>query len=448
MAGVPPCATAPDPPACRSRRLLLRWAAVAVCTLVLSGCGGSGHSPPQSGHLGSGRGAPSLAEVAALLGRHGQAVLTRSTAAFLFDVDPAPPSADFRSRQAEQAAALSVVPLQSWAYAVNAPVTDPSATAAAARRLGAPASIVHVTLTYALQRVDPVPASHDLWWTFVSRRGHVYLAGDTDMANVGGASWRGPWDFGPLVVEHGVASLVLGHPQDAASLSAVAAAVDAAVPVVSRIWGAGWAQRVAAVVPASEAEFAALAGPAGAFADVSAEAVFEAPNVATGAGAAARVLIDPTALDRLSAVGRRIVVQHELTHIAAATATGPASPRWLVEGFAEYVGNLGSGQPVPVAAAELRRDLAHGRPPAALPGDAAFAPGSAGLPQAYQQSWLACRLIAARVGEAGLVRLYRLVGGSEDSEQHAVTAAVQSVLHEPVSGFVAQWRDYLTAQLR
>jgi hypothetical protein len=419
-----------------------------VCTLALSGCGRSGHSAPPSGQLGSGRGAPTLDQVATLLGRHGQAVLTRSTASFLADVDPSAASADFRRRQAAQAAALAVVPLQSWAYAVNSPVTDPAATAAAARRLGAPALIVHVSLTYALQRVDPVPASHDLWWTFVSRSGHVYLAGDADMADVGGASWRGPWDFGPLVVEHGAASVVLGHPQDAASLSGVAADVDAAVPVVSRIWGGGWAQRVAVVVPASQAEFAALAGPAGAFSDVSAEAVFEAPNVATGAGAAARVLIDPAALDRLSPVGRRIVVQHELTHLATAAATGPASPRWLVEGFAEYVGNLGSGQPVPVAAAELRRDVTRGRLPAALPGDAAFAPGSTGLPQAYEQAWLACRLIAARAGEAGLVRLYRLVGGSEDTEEHAVTAAVQSVLHEPPARFVAQWRDYLTAQLR
>ena len=423
-------------------------AAVGVCTAVLaSACGAKAHHS-QGPQLGSGKGAPTLSQVSELLDRHGHAVMDRSTASFVADVDGSAASATFRRQQTAEIAALAPVPLQSWAYAVSAPVTDVAATAAAATRLGAPTLIVHVTLTYALQRVDSLPASHDLWWTFVTRHGHVYLAGDDAMAGIGGASWRGPWDFGPLVVERGTSSIVLGHLPDADALPAIARAVDAAVPVVTRIWGGGWAQQVAVFVPASAAEFAALGGAGTAISDVSAATVFESPNMATGAGSVARVLIDPAALRRLTPVGEQIVLQHELTHIATAASTGPASPRWLIEGFAEYVGNMGSGQPVRVAAAELRRQIDRGSAPKSLPADAAFTGDGGNVAQVYEESWLACRLIAARAGEDQLVRFYQLVGASADTEPQAIAAAMQSVLHESTGAFVTQWRAYLSTQLR
>ena len=85
--------------------------------------------------------------------------------------------------------------------------------------------------------------------------------------------------------------------------------------------------------------------------------------------------------------------------------TDPTTPRWIVEGFAEYVANLGTGQPVPVAAAELRDEVAAGRTPSALPADTAFATTGDRLASVYEQAWLACRLIArARIaGAAGQV---------------------------------------------
>ena len=122
----------------------------------------------------------------------------------------------------------------------------------------------------------------------------------------------------------------------------------------------------------------------------------------------ARIVLNPANLARLDAAGRRLVIGHELTHIASRAVTSDQMPTWLVEGLADYVGNLGSGLPVPATAAELAAEVRAGRVPAALPADAAFAGGSR-LPQAYEQSWLACRLIADRAGQAGLVRFYRAV---------------------------------------
>jgi hypothetical protein len=371
-----------------------------------------------------------------------------SARAFLADVDTSSRAAGFRGRQRAQIASLAAVPLQSWRYDIDSPVTDQAAIGASAKRLGAPVLIVHVSLSYALKFVDPRPTSRDLWWTFVRRPGRVVIAADDDLARTGGASWTGPWDYGRLLAVRGRASLVLGHPSDSGSLPRIAAAADAAVPAVTDVWGPDWTRRVAVLVPGSQREVSALLGASGAtLTDISAVAVSDAgePNGAPPSGQ--RLVLNPAALHRLSPIGLGIVVRHEVTHIASAASTGPSSPRWLVEGFADYVGNRGSGQSVRAAAPELRADVARGQLPAALPADAAFAAGGAGLPQVYEQSWLACRLVAAKAGPAGLVRLYRLVGASTDSPRAAVAAALQATLRESPAAFTAQWRSYLRGQL-
>lgn len=382
-----------------------------------------------------------------MLARHADAVLGRSATAFLADVDTSAAAAEFRQRQQAEIASLDQVPLQSWRYAISSPVTDSAATSAAAQRLGAAVLIVHVSLTYGLKFVDPKPTSHDLWWTFARRHGHTYVAGDDDMAQLGGASWTGPWDFGPLVSARGTSSLVLGHPQDAAELPGLAASVDAAVPVVTRVWGTRWARQVAVLVPASDEELRALVGQGTGLSDVSAETVFDTQDPVHGMQYGQRLVLNPRALAQLTPAGLRIVIQHEITHIASGASTGPSSPRWLVEGFAEYVGNLGSSQPVALAASELRSEVARGRLPAALPTDADFAPGGDRVAQVYEQSWLACRLIAARAGQAGLVSFYRLVGASPDGPETAVAAALHRVLHESAPTFTTQWRHYVKGEL-
>lgn len=438
---------------CPSRPTLSCAVTIAVtgALVAVAGCGSSS-SPPAPAY-GSGAGAPTLAQVTALLGRHGNAVLNRSSTRFLADVDTAASAATFRRQQAGEIAALAAVPLRTWTYTVSSPVTDLSTVRAAAKQFGAPASIVHLTLSYALDPVDPAPVTHDLWWTFVQRHGHVYVAGDSNMAGLGGQSWRGPWDFGPIVVHRGANSLVLAHPASAGAIGAISAEVDAAVGAVSAVWGTDWNRQVPVIVPGSAAEFAALGAstspgsssgtpPAGA--DVSAETIFETTD---GADSAARVLMNPSALNALTTVGRQIVLRHEITHVATIASTPIGTPTWLVEGFAEYVGNLGSGQPVAVAASELRAQVQHGQLPAALPSESDFASARGGG-AVYEQAWLACRLIATRAGQAALVHFYQLVGASLQPADTAVAAAMRTVLHESVAAFTAQWRADLRTELR
>jgi hypothetical protein len=149
------------------------------------------------------------------------------------------------------------------------------------------------------------------------------------------------------------------------------------------------------------------------------------------------VIVVPGGFDRLTPTGRDVVLAHELTHVAAGTG---GLPVWLSEGFADYVAYRDAGLAVPAAAAELAAEVRSGRAPRELPGPAAFAPGADRLAAAYQEAWLACRFIAARTGEARLVRLYR--------EARAVGAdRALTALGLPVATLTALWRTYVRDEL-
>jgi hypothetical protein len=422
-----------------ARRLSLR---AALLTLGLL----AGLSAGACSSSGS-RAAPSLRDIAAVLASHGKAVLAHDRKAFLAGLGTGDKAADFRGRQEDAYDNLIKLPLTAWSYAGVSRTDDREAETAATKRYGSKAVIVRMSLRYALRGVDRAPTSHDLWWTFIQHNGHPVAVADNDLDEAGGDSWQGPWDFGPLNVVRTAHTLVLGHPEAATVLPAIAATAESAVPAVSAVWGTAWPRTIAVVVPSSPDELSAQVGRASTVTtDIAAVAVSDGQDALTGAPTGQRLIVNAAAFGRLSDVGRQIVVRHEITHIADARSTTDASPRWLVEGFADYVGNLGSGQSVPTAASELARDVRGGKLPATLPTEAAFETDGAAA-QAYEGAWLACRLIAQRAGQPALVRFYRLVGASPEAADAAVATALQKVLHESTATFTGQWRTYLRTEL-
>ncbi|MEO9237148.1 MAG: DUF4157 domain-containing protein, partial [Jatrophihabitantaceae bacterium] len=318
----------------------------------------------------------------------------------------------------------------------------------AATRLGGRVAVLHVELQYALAKVDPAPTAKDLWLTAVHRAGGWLLASDSDAASDGGPSWQGPWDFGKLIARAGPHSLVLAHPAHQADVSRFQALVEHSIPVVSSVWGSNWNQQVAVLIPDSAAEFAAVTGDSADSHDLAAVSVADSVN-SDGTVLGARIVLNPDNLSRLDPAGRRLVIQHELTHIAARAQTADQMPTWLIEGFADYVGNLDSGQPVQVAASELAAEVRRGRLPTALPTDAAFAAAGNRLAQLYEQSWLACRLIASTAGQAGLVRFYKAVASAARIDPAtAASNGFSQVLRTSVAAFTASWRAALVRELR
>jgi len=223
--------------------------------------------------------------------------------------------------------------------------------------------------------------------------------------------------------------------------------LEKSLPVVTRVWGRGWNDQVAVLIPDTPQEFAAVTGDNTDSHDLAAVAVADQVGPG-GVVLGARIVLNPGNLARLDAAGRRLVIGHELTHIASRGVTSDQMPTWLIEGMADYVGNLDSGLPVAGIAAELAAEVRAGKVPSALPSSADFS-GGGRLPQAYEKSWLACRLIADRAGSGGLVRFYRVVAEAAGVDPAtAVATGLREVLHTDVAAFTAAWRSYLIGQLR
>lgn len=251
------------------------------------------------------------------------------------------------------------------------------------------------------------------------------------------------WDQGPVTVERGAHSLVLGgEGQSTGALSAIAAEADRAVPAASAAWPGPWAGKVVVLVPGSLDAMAALLGrPAGEYRGLGAVTT---GRTGGGPAPADRVVVNPEGYGQLSAEGRQVILTHETTHVATRAATTAKTPLWLSEGFADWAAYRGSGRTPAEAAPALARAVRGGDLPGALPADGAFAFGgdAEALTRAYEGSWLACRLIASRWGEAALVSLYERAG------RESLPAAVAATLNTDPAGLTRAWQQELSRDFR
>lgn len=255
------------------------------------------------------------------------------------------------------------------------------------------------------------------------------------------------WDQGTVSVVRGRRSLVLGVGQAAGTLHGYADLADRAVPAVSAAWGTDWSRQVVVVVPRSLRQMAALLGsPVSNYRGIAAVTTGEAGG--TGKAPADRVVVNPDAYGMLGPLGKQVVLTHETTHVATRAHTSPATPLWLSEGYADWVGYRDTGRTPEQVAPELQRVVSGGSVPAALPadGDFGFAGDPTRLAQAYEGGWMACRMIAGHWGEDRLDAFYRAVG-AHGTRAGAVEDALKRVLGTSMAEFTARWQEYLRAQL-
>ena len=267
-----------------------------------------------------------------------------------------------------------------------------------------------VALTWRLDGYDAEPARSDVLVSFTSRGGTVAITGFGSDADAGGR--RTPlWLQGPLaVVRRSNPDLLVLGDRPADELRATARRVAGGVAVVRRtLWD--WDAPVVVEVPASASRLdEALGAAPGTYAGVA--AVTAPVDGSARAGAPTHVFVNPDVSDGLRAAGAQVVMSHELAHLATGAARSTTEP-WLVEGFADWVAlrdvDLPDATSLGRAIALARRDGV----PDQLPGVTELDTRAADLQAAYEQAWLACRLLAERLGPDGLVRLYRRVEAGE-----------------------------------
>ncbi|WP_339128924.1 hypothetical protein WJM95_08300 [Streptomyces sp. f51] len=388
--------------------------AVLSVVLLLAGLVGCG-----------GRTAPdtAAADVQRVLDRRAAAVLDRDEAAFRATGTAAGAGTGLAN--------LRDVPLAGWSYRL-----------AGLSRTGDRAT-ARAELSYRIDGYDTAPVKVDRQLG-LTRTGGTWRVTSDRPAGKGGDQL---WDEGAVTAVRGAHSLVLGVGQSGERLRSFASLADRAVPAVSDAWGTDWSRHVVVLVPKSLEGMAGLLGaPASGYRGIAAVTTGEAGGSAKAP--ADRIIVNPDAYGVLGDLGKQVVLTHETTHVATRAHTTAATPLWLSEGYADWVGYRGSGRTPGQVAPELERAVAAGQVPSALPDDRdfGFTADAGALARAYEGGWMACRLIADRWGEARLNDFYRAVG-DHGQRAGAVEGALRDVLHTTPEEFTRLWQSYLREQL-
>ena len=190
------------------------------------------------------------------------------------------------------------------------------------------------------------------------------------------------------------------------------------------------------VTPARSAQFAAVLGSPNGWDAIAAVAT-------TVDGSATEtvpdlVVLNPTVYGRLGPMGAQVVLAHEATHIATGAAASGA-PAWVVEGFADLVALRGLGVPLRTAAGRTLATVRRDGPPRHLPGYAEFRTEAHGLGRAYEQAWLACRMLEQQYGLAATVRFAR-----EVTDGRSLQLALRDELGTDLETVTADWRAELS----
>ncbi len=378
-----------------------------------------------------------LAAVQGLLSARAAAVVSGDKSSWMATVDL--PGSPFRRRQALEFDNLVKLPIGQFTY--GAARLAPALSATRVRRAGARAWAATVTGTYTLSGFDRAPQPFEATYTLVQRPGGWRMVDDADAATS-----LQMWDLPGMRVVRGKSGIVIGN-APASRMREYSMIADSAVGRVSGFWGTAWRSRVVIVTPSTREQFARL------LARSSGKGLDQVAAITQGvveAGQQAqrdRVVINPTAFTALQPVGRRVVITHELTHVATRSSTDSPVPIWLAEGMADYVGYSGLDLPRGRVAGELIALVRAGKGPTALPTDVDFDPAKSKISPSYSASWLAVSRLVDLYGRARVVAFYRLVAsastvGQADPEAAASLAFPRS-FGVTEAQFVEGWKYYL-----
>ncbi|WP_280759424.1 peptidase MA family metallohydrolase [Prescottella agglutinans] len=386
----------------------------------------------------------------AVLDEWARAVRSGDTAALpgLFDSAAAPGFLDAEIRRAQNA---SQVPFSEFGYDIGLDPEVPVGSAVADELGASDVWAPTVYLRYAIAGADAQPTRKPVALLLAHRGDEWKLVSDSGVPGSGRETWRGPWDFGPIITrvvpgEEGRSSIVLGHPGQSAMVDRLAGELGDAVAHVTDAWGQDWSRRAVVLVAGSQEEFASLVGTAHSGADIAAVSVSDAVDLRSRTASGQRIVFSPGAADRLTDLTRVSVLRHELTHIAARTVTQDGSPLWILEGYADYVGYRGIEATFGALAPTLAASVAAHGPPTALPTDADFGAGGDTARRAYESSWSLAAFVASEYGEERLDSLYRaLAQGRASADQ--LDERIRGALGVGADALVQGWGTWVEKQL-
>jgi len=450
-----------------------RVASIACCLVLilgLTGPGGqlSGDLDPRGGSLSArqptkaaqpGRGlsnqaassVPTMGEDSArmtavrdLLSDRMAAVRTGRKSGWMATVDI--PGSAFGRRQS--VAFDNLIKLRLGAFSYGAPRLAPAVGGARARHAGLHAWVVTVPGTYSLAGFDRAPRSFEATYTLVQRPGGWRIVDDSD-----GATTPQMWDLPGLRVLRGLSVIVIGNAPEA-RMRDYSAIADSAVRRLTGVWGTDWSSRVVIVTPSTAREYAALVSRAAGSTLDQVAAVTQGVISPGRRAQGDQVIVNPNAFTALQGDGRRVVITHELTHVAVRSSTTRPVPIWLSEGMADYVGYSGLDLPREQVASALLSLVRQGKSGEVLPAEVDFDPSRFTIALSYSKAWLAVSRLVDLYGQARVVAFYRAIAGdprvgqAQTNPEVAAGQAFSQSFGVTQAQFVDDFRRYLEALAR
>jgi hypothetical protein len=375
-----------------------------------------------------------------LLSARAAAVKTHNKRAWMATVDL--PGSPFGGRQSVVFDNLIKLPLGQFSYGTVQ--LAPAPGSARVWQVGPKAWVATVSGTYSLAGYDRAPRSFEATYTLVQRSGGWRIADDAD-----GATSLQVWDLPGMRVLRGRSALVIGNAPEA-RMRDYDAIADSAVRRVSGVWGTDWNSHVVIVTPSTTEEFAELLSRSADDGLDQVAAITQGEIEPGERSQGDRVVINPKAFTALQRNGRRVVITHELTHVATRSSTTGPVPIWLSEGLADYVGYSGLDLPRARIASELLTLVRQGKGPKALPTTADFDPARTKIAPFYSASWLAVSRLVDIYGQARVISFYRAIAGSLTVDQSVqldpdvvAAQAFPKIFGVTETHFVDGWKRYL-----
>jgi hypothetical protein len=372
-----------------------------------------------------------------LLSRRSAAVRVHDKPAFLADVSNADWA--FAARQATAFDNLAKLPLTSFDYELNPERDyDSSVPADVRERYRGQVHALGVSVYYQIEGVDGALVAAPWVPTFALISGRWKVVGQVTGSTLPGGLGGQPWDADPITVSR--SARVVGvfsaeFPDDAPEVLRLS---EKALDGVAAIRPSGWSGRLLLTAVRDRGVFDAFFGRnpdqvAGRVAAIAVPHFSRVPEWAESPDyVATRVVFNPVSL---SADPSELLADlaHEFTHVAMGPVTGPATPIWLVEGLAEYVGYK-TQPPADAAVRRILKDV----PTNDLISDRSFY--RSGLN--YVGAWLVCRMIAERYGQPKLIALYEhfFRHGGEDNGLTQVLGVTREQLIKLWQAYIATMR--------
>ncbi len=375
-----------------------------------------------------------------LLSARSQAVKTQDKRAWMATVDR--PGSSFGERQSVEFDNLSKLPIGQFAYGTVR--LAPALNAARLGQLGSKAWVATVPGTYALTGYDRAPRTFEVTYTLVLRTGVWRIADDAD-----GVPALQLWDLPGLRVLRGRSVIVIGNAPEA-RMREYESIADSSVRRVTGVWGESWNVHVVLLTPSTTKEFAELVSRSADEGLDQVAAITQGEIEPERQAQGDRVVINPEAFTALDRNGRRVVITHELTHVATRSSTTRPVPIWLSEGLADYIGYSGIDLSRARIASELLTLVRQGKGPKALPTADDFDPAKARIAPFYSASWLAVSRLVDIYGQAKVVSFYRAISGRLTADNAAQLDPEAMAGREfpqtfgvTEASFVIGWRGYL-----